>query len=155
MPGHTGLIPHLVVKGAAAAIDFYKAAFGAVEEHRMAMPGSDLLLHASLKIDGNSVFLCDDFPDFCGGVSRAPSGPASVTLHICVADADATFNQAVAAGAKVSMPIGDMFWGDRYGTVTDPFGHSWSFSTPLSAERHAKAQKEWEEWQAQQGQAAA
>jgi PhnB protein len=73
-----------------------------------------------------------------------------VTLHLCVECADTTIAQAVTAGATVAVPADDMFWGDRYGKVTDPFGHEWSFSTPLSAERHAVAQQKWEEWQAQQ-----
>ena len=143
MPGHTGLIPHLVVKGAAAAIEFYKKALGAVELSRAPMPGTDLLMHAAVQVNGHTIFLCDDFPDFCGGVSRAPSGPTPVTMHICVADADATFNQAVSAGATASMPIDDMFWGDRYGKVTDPFGHEWSFSHPLTAEQKAAAEAKW------------
>jgi PhnB protein len=149
-----GLIPHITVKGAAAAIEFYKAAFGAVEEMRMPF-GGDRLLHATLKIGESTLFLCDDFPEFCGGASSAPNGPSPVTIHMCVPDCDAQMAKAVAAGAKATMPADDMFWGDRYGKITDPFGHEWSFSTPLSAERHAEAQKKWEEWQAQQQNAAA
>lgn len=137
-----GVIPHLVVKDGARAIDFYKAALGAEELSRM--PGPDgKLMHAALRIQGSNVFLCDDFPEHCGGVSRAPSGPSPVTLHVCVPDADAAVARAGAAGATVTMPAADMFWGDRYGQVVDPFGHSWSFSSPLTPERVEAAKKYW------------
>lgn len=139
-----GLIPHLVVKGAAAAIEYYKAALGAEELVRM--PGPDgRLMHAALRIGEATLMLCDDFPEYCGGVSRAPSGPSPVTLHLCVPDADEAIARAQTAGATVTMPADDMFWGDRYGKVTDPFGHDWSYSTPLTAERKAAAEKAWAE----------
>jgi PhnB protein len=138
----SGLIPHLVVKGAAKAIEFYKAGLGAVEIARM--PAEDgRLMHAAISIGDAVLFLCDDFPDYCGGVSRAPAGPSPVTLHLCVPCCDTAIATATAAGATVTMPADDMFWGDRYGQVVDPFGHSWSFSTPLSAERKAEAEKKW------------
>jgi PhnB protein len=153
MPDKTeykGLIPHLVVKGGAAAIDFYKAALGAVELGRV--PTEDgRLMHASLKIGESILMLCDDFPEYCGGVSRAPAGPSPITLHLCVPNADAAIAQAASAGANVSMPAADMFWGDRYGQIVDPFGHSWSFSHPLSEEAKKAAEKAWAE---QQGKAA-
>lgn len=140
-----GVIPHLVVKGAAKAIEFYKAALGAEElDRHEASPeftggaADGRLMHATLKINGVTVFLCDDFPELCGGVSRAPAGPSPVTLHICVPSADAAIAKAAAAGATVTMPAGDMFWGDRYGQIVDPFGHAWSFSHPL-ANAQAKA----------------
>lgn len=146
-----GVIPHLQFEnGAARAIEFYKAAFGAVEEMRMPFGDDGRLLHASLKIGDQPLFLADEFPEFCGGAAVLPRGRSVVTLHLCVPDADAQIARAVEAGAKVEMPAMDAFWGDRYGKVTDPFGHEWSFSTPLSAERHAAAQKEWEQWQSQQ-----
>jgi PhnB protein len=137
-----GVIPHLVVKGAARAIDFYKAALGAEELGRHPvgpefLPGAAAddgrVMHAALRINGATVFLCDDFPDLCGGVSRAPAGPSPVTLHLCVPSADEAIARATAAGATVTMPAEDMFWGDRYGQVVDPFGHAWSFSHPLAA----------------------
>jgi PhnB protein len=138
----SGLIPHLVVKGAAKAIEFYKAALGAEEVARMPLPDGRLM-HATLKVGGATLFLCDDFPDHCGGVSRAPAGPSPVTLHLCVPDTDAAIAAAAAAGATVTLPAEDMFWGDRYAQVADPFGHAWSFSTPLPAERKAAAEKRW------------
>jgi PhnB protein len=125
-----GLIPHLVVKGAAKAIGFYKAALGAVEVARM--PAEDgRLMHAALKIGDAYLMLCDDFPEYCGGVSRAPSGPTPVTLHLNVPCCDTAIEKAAAAGATVKMPAADMFWGDRYGRVQDPFGHEWSFGAPV------------------------
>lgn len=124
--------PHLVVAGGAKAIDYYKAAFDATELARM--PAEDgRLMHASIKIGENNVFLCDDFPEYCGGKSRSPLalGGSPVTIHLEVPDCDAAIAKAVAAGGTVTMPAADMFWGDRYGRIQDPFGHDWSFSTPL------------------------
>lgn len=142
MAEKTGLIPHLVVKGAAQAIEFYKAALGATEVLRM--PTDDgRLMHAALQIGDAVLFLCDDFPEHCGGTPRAPQGPSPVTLHLCVDCADTAIATAVAAGATTTMPAEDMFWGDRYGQIVDPFGHAWSFSTPLSAERKAEAERKW------------
>ncbi|MDB5312668.1 MAG: hypothetical protein JWO38_6870 [Gemmataceae bacterium] len=127
----SGLIPHLVVKGGAAAIDYYKAAFGATEQSRV--PAEDgRLMHAALQIGESFLFLVDDFPEYCGGVSSAPNGQSPVILHLYVPDCDAAIARAAAAGATVKMPASDMFWGDRYGQVVDPFGHTWSFSHPLA-----------------------
>jgi PhnB protein len=138
------LVPHLVVKGASKAIEFYKAGLGATEMSRSPSPDGRLM-HAALRIGAAMVFLCDDFPEYCGGISRAPAGPTPVTLHLIVADCDAAMAKAAAAGATITMPAGDMFWGDRYGKLTDPFGHEWSFSTPLSPDRKAAAEKKWAE----------
>jgi PhnB protein len=128
-----GLVPHLVVNGASKAVEFYKAALGAVEVTRMPEEGGTRLMHVVLKIGESTLFLCDDFPEYCGGVSRAPKpgSPTSVTLHLDVPDCDATIEKAAKAGATVTMPAADMFWGDRYGKITDPFGHEWSFAHPL------------------------
>jgi PhnB protein len=139
-----GLIPHLVVKGGAAAIDFYKAAFGANELSRALNPGGDgRVFHAHLQINGHDMFLCDDFPEFAGGISRAPGETTPVTFHLVVPNADAAVAKAAAAGATVIMPADDMFWGDRYGKVRDPFGHEWSFSHPLTADQKAIAEQKW------------
>jgi len=124
---HT-LTPHLVVKGAGKAIDFYKKAFGAEELVRMAAPDGKSILHADLKIGDSHVFLADEVPNMdCRGPESIGGTP--VTIHMYVEDADATFGQALAAGAKVKMPLSDMFWGDRYGVLADPFGHAWSIAT--------------------------
>lgn len=140
-----GVVPHLVVKNAAAAIDYYTAALGAVELCRM--PTEDgRLMHAAIRVNDATIFLCDDFPEYCGGTSRAPAGPSPVTLHLCVPNADEAIAKAAAAGATVEMPADDMFWGDRYGKVVDPFGHSWSYSHPLTAEQKKEAEKKWAEF---------
>ena len=129
-PEHQALIPHLVCEGAAKAIEFYKQAFGATE--MCAMPAPDgRIMHAEIRIDGKALFLCDDFPEFCGGKSESPRalGGTPVTIHRYVPDCDAAIQRAIDAGATVKMPAMDMFWGDRYGVVVDPFGHSWSLAT--------------------------
>ncbi len=150
------LIPHLVVNGAAKAVEFYQAAFGAEVGGVMPDPsGSGRVMHAHVKILGADLFLCDDFPEYCGGVPRAPQGASPVTLHLCVANADEAIARAAAAGATVTMPADDMFWGDRYGKVTDPFGHEWSFTHPLTAEQKAEAEAKWAEFMKQQAPTAA
>jgi len=129
--GRQAITPHLVVKGASEAIDFYKRAFGAEEVGRMPVPGPDgqvKIGHAELRIGESRLFLVDEFPEHnCKG----PNGSSPVTIHLEVADADSVFGQAVGAGATVIMPLADMFWGDRYGRVVDPFGHHWSIATHL------------------------
>ena len=124
---HT-LTPHLVVKGASKAIDFYKKAFGAQEIKRMPGPDGKSIIHADLKIGDSRLLLVDEFPDMN---ARGPQtvGGTPVSIHMYVEDADAAFEKAVAAGAEVRMPLADQFWGDRYGVVTDPFGHVWSIAT--------------------------
>lgn len=124
---HT-ITPHLVCEGAAEAIEFYKKAFGAVERGRM--PGPDgKIMHAMLSIGDSPLMLNDDFPEMAGGRGPKALQGSPVTLHLYVEDVDAAFAKAVAAGATVRMPVADMFWGDRYGQVTDPFGHHWSLAT--------------------------
>jgi len=128
-----GLVPHLVVDGAAAAIDFYKKAFGAEELMRMPHDDGKRLMHAHLMIGESHLMLADDFPEYCGGKPHSPKalGATPVVIHQTVANCDAAIKRCTDAGAKATMPAQDMFWGDRYGQVTDPFGHVWSFSTPL------------------------
>ncbi|ORA27291.1 VOC family protein [Mycobacterium aquaticum] len=126
------VLPHLVVDDAAAAIDFYVKAFGATELGRV--PGPDgKLIHAALTINGSTVMLNDDFPEFNGGKSTTPKalGGTPVTIHLTVTDVESKFAQAVDAGAEVIMPLEDQFWGDRYGMVRDPFGHQWSLGQPV------------------------
>jgi PhnB protein len=127
--GHHTITPHLVIKGATEAIEFYKKAFGAKEIGRMPMPSADGTMkigHAELEFGDSRLMLADEFPEMG---SSGPTGSSPVTIHLYVPDVDATFAQAVAAGATVRMPVADMFWGDRYGIVIDPFGHSWSVAT--------------------------
>jgi uncharacterized glyoxalase superfamily protein PhnB len=122
------LAPHLVCAGAADAIAFYQKAFGAKEEIRI--PGADgKIMHACVSINGSHVMLVDEMKEW-GALSPKSLGGTPVTIHLTVADADKTAGQAVAAGAKVIMPVADQFWGDRYGIVEDPFGHRWSIATP-------------------------
>jgi PhnB protein len=125
--------PHLVVDGAAEAIEFYKAAFGAEEIQRMPAEDGKRLMHAAITINGGIVMLMDDFPEYADGQRSTPQalGGSPVTLHLQVADVDAAFKRAVDAGATVVMEVADQFWGDRYGQVKDPFGHSWSLASPI------------------------
>lgn len=125
--GMHSLTPHLVCDGAAKAIEFYKQAFDAVEESRL--PGPDgRLMHAQLRIGDSPLMLVDEFPEM-GALGPKKLEGSAVTLHLYVPDVDATYAQAVAAGAEPMMPVTDMFWGDRYGQVKDPFGHRWSIAT--------------------------
>ena len=126
----TGVTPFLAIGGGRGqeALAFYERAFEAqVIERNLAQDGKRLM-QASLKVNGGWIMLSDDFPEH--GFTAAP--PASVTLHLQVDDADRWFARAVAAGCAVKMPIADQFWGDRYGSLADPFGHAWSIGSPLN-----------------------
>jgi PhnB protein len=121
--------PHLICSGAAAAIEFYKRAFGAVETMRL--PGKDgRLMHASIQIGQASIMLVDEMPEW-GALSPKSLKGTPVTIHLYVEDVDTFVDRAVEAGATVKMPVSDMFWGDRYGVIIDPFGHNWSIATHL------------------------
>jgi uncharacterized glyoxalase superfamily protein PhnB len=123
---HT-ITPHLVCRDAAAAIAFYQKAFGAVELARLPGPQGKLL-HALLRIGDSPLMLVDEFPDW-GALGPQSLKGSPVTIHLYVEDVDAAVERAIAAGARLTMPVADMFWGDRYGTVEDPFGHRWSIAT--------------------------
>jgi uncharacterized glyoxalase superfamily protein PhnB len=123
---HT-LTPHLVCADAAAAISFYERAFNAVEQMRLPSPEGKLL-HASVRIGNSMLMLVDENPAW-GALGPQTLKGSPVTIHCFVADVDAAVAQAVAAGAKLVMPAADMFWGDRYAVVEDPFGHKWSLAT--------------------------
>lgn len=125
--GFHSVTPHLVVDGAAAAIDFYKQAFGAVELGRMNMPDGKIG-HAEMRIGDSRLMLADAFPDY-GSNSPLTLKGSPVAIHLYVENADAIWDKAIAAGAKPVMPLSDAFWGDRYGQVEDPFGHRWSIAT--------------------------
>lgn len=125
---HT-VTPHLICAGAAAAIEFYQKAFNAVELSRI--PGQNgRLMHASIRIGDSNVMLVDEMPEW-GVLSPKSLKGSPVIIHLFVEDVDAFAARAVAAGAKITMPIADMFWGDRYGRIEDPFGHAWSVATQL------------------------
>ena len=131
-----GITPHLAIRDrrAAEAIDFYTRAFGARELHRV--PTEDgRIMHCHLEINGGALMLNDDFPEY-RGAGEAPA-PEGVTLHLQVPDVDAFWQQAVGAGATVTMALEDQFWGDRYGQVQDPFGHRWSIGAPVKADQAA------------------
>lgn len=115
------LIPTLMVSSGRAAIAFYKAAFGAGERFCQTTPDGAKVVHAELDINGSPLYLSDEF--------TPTARSCRVTLHLDVPDADAAFERAVKAGAKVDMPLADMFWGARYGRIEDPFGITWSLST--------------------------
>ena len=125
--GMHSITPHLICANAVAAIDFYKKAFNAVEESRMMTPDGKLM-HAMIRIGDSAVMLAEENPAWGALGPNALKG-SSVTLHICVGDADAAFAQAVQAGAKPIMPVAEMFWGDRYGKLQDPYGHQWAVAT--------------------------
>lgn len=125
--GFRSITPHLVVRNADQAIAFYKRAFGAKELHRMPSPDGEIL-HAQIKIGDSILMLCDEFPEW-NTLGPQSLGGSSVGIHIYVKDADALFKRAVTAGATIKMPLEDTFWGDRYGKITDPFGHEWSIAT--------------------------
>jgi uncharacterized glyoxalase superfamily protein PhnB len=143
--GMHSVTPHLVCAGAAQAIEFYKKAFGAVEEARL--PGSDgKLMHAMIRIGDSRIMLADEMPEWGSLGPKALKG-SPVTIHLYVDDADAFAKRAAAAGAKITMPVDEMFWGDRYGKLEDPFGHHWSVGThvrDVSPEEMQRAMKEME-----------
>ncbi len=125
---HT-ITPHLICAGAADAIEFYKKAFNAVEGGRLPGPQGKLM-HAMIRIEGSAVMLVDEMPE-CGALGPKSLKGSPVTIHLYVKDVDAVVARAAAAGAKVTMPVADMFWGDRYGRLEDPFGHHWSVATHI------------------------
>jgi PhnB protein len=125
--GYRTVTPYLIVSDANKAIDFYKRAFGAKEITRMDGPQGKIS-HAELKIGDSMIMLSDEMP---GSSTRSPQslGGTTAAVVLYLADVDSVFKQATSAGAKVEMPLADMFWGDRYGKLVDPFGHSWSLAT--------------------------
>jgi uncharacterized glyoxalase superfamily protein PhnB len=139
---HT-LTPHLTVRDAARAIDFYQKAFGAEVLVKHYGPGGSKVIHASLKIGDSILMLNDEFPEW-GLLSPLSTGGAGVTIHVYLENVDAAFARVVSAGAEVKMPLMDAYWGARYGQVQDPFGHRWSLAArvrELSEEEVQKAQE--------------
>ncbi len=147
--GYRSVTPYLIVKGADRAIDFYKKVFGAVQRMRMDGPNGTVG-HAEIEIDDSTIMLADEFPDM-GLRSPQSLGGTGVSLHLYVKDVDACFNRAVAAGAKVLRPVEDQFYGDRSGTVEDPFGHVWTISTHKEDLSPEELQKRSEAFMKQQG----
>jgi PhnB protein len=135
------ITPYLTVSDASAAIAFYKRGFGAVQEGEAHYaPGGQKIMHARLLINGSLIMLADDFSEVMGGPSMTPQalGGSPVTLALQLEDVQPFWDRAVEAGATVTMPLADQFWGARYGQVTDPFGHKWSMSQTLRTPSEAE-----------------
>lgn len=144
--GYATITPHLIIKDAAKAIEFYKKAFGA-EEISRCEAGDGRLMHADLKIGDSHLFLCDEFPEYECGLSPSTLKNSHAVVHVFVEDVDKAYQRAVDAGAQAVMPPNDMFWGDRYGRLVDPFGQPWTFATrieDLTAEEIKERQKAFE-----------
>jgi PhnB protein len=127
--GYHTVTPYLIVKNAAGSIEFYKQAFGATEEMRMAKPDGTVM-HAEIKIGDSRLMLADECPDLN---ARSPMslGGSAVSLLVYVEDVDSFFNRATSAGAKMVKPVKDQFYGDRCGSLSDPFGHVWHIATHI------------------------
>ena len=150
--GYHSVTPTIVVRGADKAIDFYKRAFGAEEINRMPAPDGSIM-HAEIRI-GDSVIMLGEENEQWGTRSPQSLGGVHGSLHIYVENADASFERALKAGAKVRYPLEDAFWGDRYGKVTDPFGHEWGIATRVKELTPAEMDKAGKEWMAKQAQLA-
>jgi uncharacterized glyoxalase superfamily protein PhnB len=151
--GYHSVTPSIVVRDAAKAIDFYKRAFGAEELSRM--PGPDgKIMHAEIKI-GDSVVMLGEENEQWGARSPFSTNGLPGSLHIYVPDADAAFDRALRAGAKVRMPLDDVFWGDRYGKITDPFGHEWGIAPRVKEMSAAEMERAGREWMAKAASTAA
>ncbi len=125
--GYHAVTPYLIVQGAAGAIDFYKKAFGGTELMRVEAPGGKVA-HAEVRVGDSTIMLADEHPEL-GARGPQSFGGSPVSLLLYVENVDATVEQAVAAGAKVTRPLKDQFYGDRSATLTDPFGHTWTIAT--------------------------
>lgn len=150
---HT-LTPHMVVREPERAIEFYKKAFGAEEIFRMPGPGGMGVMHAELQIGDSRLMMCGEWPGMDHFSSPQSKQGTTVCLHLYVQDVDATYQRAVKAGATATMPPMDTFWGDRYGKLTDPFGHEWGVAThikDLTPDQIAKGAQEWFAQMATQG----
>ena len=142
-PGFHTLTPHLTVRNAGEALEFYKRAFGAEVLHVSRMPDGKIM-HAGVRIGDSMLMLNDEMPEY-GALSPLSSGGSGVTLHIYTENVDAAFERATSAGATVKMPLADQFWGDRYGQVADPYGFNWSIAAhvkDVSPEEMQRAQDE-------------
>ena len=147
--GYHSVNPYLIVDDAKAAIDFYVRAFGATEVSRL--PMGDKIGHAELKLGDSHIMLADEFPE-AGHLSPKSRGGPTSSLVVYVEDVDSAFKQAVAAGAREQRPVEDQFWGDRMGTLSDPFGHQWSLAThkeDVPPQEYEARMKAWGERQKQ------
>jgi uncharacterized glyoxalase superfamily protein PhnB len=124
------ITPHLVVRGVAAAVDFYRRAFGAEELYRNLAPDGVSIMHSELLLGDSRFFVNDEFPEH-GVLAPSADTGTGITLHLYVPDVDAFYQRAVAAGVQVIFPLRDCFWGDRYCIFRDPFGHRWSVASRI------------------------
>ncbi|MBB4855508.1 PhnB protein [Mycobacteroides chelonae] len=131
-PIEPSVSPYIIVEDSRAAIAFYKNAFGAEELGLLETPDGKVM-HAAVKINGTTIMMNDDFPEYNDGKSSTPTalGGTPVTIHLTVPNVDDWFSRAVDAGASIEMPLEDQFWGDRFGVIKDPFGHLWSLGQPV------------------------
>jgi PhnB protein len=136
-------IPHLIVSDGMAALKFYKEVFGAEEGHNMMAPDGRRLMHGEMVLDGHKFFVSDEFTTQEGGSCKAPQtlGGTSVRITLMTDNPDAVFERALARGAKVVMPVQDMFWGARYGQFLDPFGHNWGINQQLQEQTPDETEK--------------
>lgn len=140
------VVPYLTVSDAKGAIGFYKKGLAAKEIMRMPAEDGKRLMHAQIEINGHVIYLSDDFPEYANGTHRAPKpgGVTPVGMFIQLKapkDVDQWIARAAKAGATVTMPASDQFWGDRFGVISDPYGHSWQFGAPLPKAKKAPAKK--------------
>jgi len=136
-------VPHLIVSDGLAALKFYKEVFGAEEGHHMMAPDGKRLMHGELALDGHKIFISDEFTTEEGGNCKTPHtlGGTCVRVTLMSDDADGVFERAVARGAKVLMPVQDMFWGARYGQFVDPWGHNWGINQQLKEQTPEETEK--------------
>jgi uncharacterized glyoxalase superfamily protein PhnB len=141
--GYHTLTPYLICRDAAKAIAFYKQAFGAVQKGDVMSGPDGKVMHAELRIGDSLFMIADEFPEW-GSLSPQSIGGSGMGLHVYVENVDTAFDQAIGAGGVVEMPVADMFWGDRYGKLLDPFGHKWSLAThvkDMSTEEMKEAER--------------
>lgn len=135
-------VPHLIVNNGLAALEFYKSTFGAELGDKMMAPDGKRLMHGEIVLDGHKLFISDEFADSEGGVCKMPEtlGGTCTRIMLMTDDADAVVERAVAGGARVVMPVQDMFWGARYGQIIDPFGHAWGINQQLKEQTPEETQ---------------
>jgi PhnB protein len=141
-------VPHVFVSDGQAAMDFYKDVFGGTEGDSMLAPDGKRLMHGEIVLDGHKLFVSDEFSESEGGSGKTPKtlGGTSVRITLSVDDADAVVERAVARGARVQMPVQDMFWGARYGKIVDPFGHEWGINQQLKDQTPEETQAKADEF---------
>jgi PhnB protein len=157
MPKEDQFIPHLIVSDGLAALEFYHAAFGAEKGYSMMAPDGKRVMHGELTLDGHKFFISDEFSESEGGSCKSPQtlGGTSVRITLQVDDADQTVERAVAAGARVLMPVADMFWGARYGKIVDPYGHEWGINQQVKEQSDEETAAQAEEFLAKRQEPAA